>query len=852
MGDTVGFVAFQSAVAWGFFPLRSAGIFAIAFLKWVNACLSSAGTVFVVLLCVAGLTAKAQAQELAPPTITNVSPNTGPPSGDTSVTITGTNFSGATAVRFGNTAAASFTVNSATQITATSPAGIGTVDVTVTTPGGTSATNSADQFTYTSAPTVTGISPNTGPPSGGTSVTITGTNFSGATAVRFGNTAAASFTVNSATQITATSPAGIGTVDVTVTTPGGTSATNSADQFTYTSAPTVTGISPNTGPPSGSTSVTITGTNFSGATAVRFGNTAAASFTVNSATQITATSPAGIGTVDVTVTTPGGTSATNSADQFTYTSAPTVTGISPNTGPPSGGTSVTITGTNFSGATAVKFGNTAAASFTVNSATQITATSPAGIGTVDVTVTTPGGTSATNSADQFTYGPVQTIVALASSQNPSQLGQSVTFTVKVTGLSPTGTVSLFDRGRQIGIGTLAAGTATFTISSLVAGSHSITAQYGGDHRNTASTSVALIQAVNIPTDSIKLRQMQVSVTPLIAQMSGQAIVGAVDTAIASGFNDNPQSLTPNGAGFTFQIALGQPPAAPIGSSIGIATGNGVRISTSGRIALGQPVAAPNGNIGTDTRGRVRIGAGSLANGGHGGNGAPLGRRLIDMPIIPLPPRSGMPPIGETRFSPDEVVFQFANGTPPQEIAKIAERFSLTIVEQQDIGMLGRSVYTFRIVNGQSVRQVIGRVEAARLRVAVQPNYTYRLTQDQSNPIAGLGDPAQYIVNKFHLAEVHRINKGDKVVIAVIDSEIELEPTQSRRHDQRPVQRGLRSCLPRSSRHWHGRRDRVPRTAVGRRPACKYHRDLRFWWRRPAVIELDQNYQGTQLCDPARR
>ena len=56
--------------------------------------------------------------------------------------------------------------------------------------------------------------------------------------------------------------------------------------------------------------------------------------------------------------------------------------------------------------------------------------------------------------------------------------------------------------------------------------------------------------------------MQVSVTPMIAQMSGQAIVGAIDYAIDAGFSENPQALTPNGAGFSFQTALGQPAAAP--------------------------------------------------------------------------------------------------------------------------------------------------------------------------------------------------------------------------------------------------------------------------------------------------
>ena len=85
--------------------------------------------------------------------------------------------------------------------------------------------------------------------------------------------------------------------------------------------------------------------------------------------------------------------------------APAVTGVSPGSGPVSGGTSVTITGSGFTGATAVNFGGTVASSFTVNGDTSVTATAPAAtaVGPVDVTVTTPSGTSATSSADQFTY-----------------------------------------------------------------------------------------------------------------------------------------------------------------------------------------------------------------------------------------------------------------------------------------------------------------------------------------------------------------------------------------------------------------------------------------------------------------
>jgi len=347
---------------------------------------------------------------VSPPTVTSVTPASGPSSGGTSVVIAGTNLTGASAVSFGGTAATTFTVNNPSAITATAPAhAAGAVDVTVTTAGGTSATGAGDQFTYIGPPTVTSVTPSSGPTAGGTSVTITGTGFTGASAVKFGTTAATTFTVNNPTQITATAPAhAAGTVDVTVTTTGGTSATGAGDQFTYVAAPTVTSVSPTSGTTAGGTSVVITGTNLTGASAVNFGGTAATTFTVDSATQITATSPAhAAGAVDVTVTTVGGTSATGAADQYTFVtppSPPTVTGVAPASGPDTGGTSVVITGTNFTGVSAVDFGATAATTFTVDSATQITATAPAhAAGVVDVTVTAAGGTSTTGAPDQYTY-----------------------------------------------------------------------------------------------------------------------------------------------------------------------------------------------------------------------------------------------------------------------------------------------------------------------------------------------------------------------------------------------------------------------------------------------------------------
>ena len=371
------------------------------------------------------------------PQVTSVAPATGPTNGGTTVNITGSGFTGATTVSFGNTPALSFTVNSATSITATSPSGSpGTVDVTVTTPSATSATSAADHFTFQApAPSVSSVSPSSGPVAGGQTVTITGNYVTGATAVKFGGVNAASFSVTSSSTITATTPAGTaGTVDVTVTTPGGTSALNSGDHYTF--GPAITGVSPPTGSTSGGTSVTITGTDLTGATAVSFGGTAALSYTVNSSTSITAVSPPeSAGTVNIQVTTPDGTSPTVSADSYTYqASAPTVTAVSPSNGGAAGGTSVSITGSGFSGATGVSFGSTAATSFSVTSSSTITAVAPAGTAgsTVDIRVTGPGGTSGVVSADHFTYGGVITHLSVSSG---STVGGS---SVVITGTGFTG------------------------------------------------------------------------------------------------------------------------------------------------------------------------------------------------------------------------------------------------------------------------------------------------------------------------------------------------------------------------------------------------------------------------------
>ncbi|WP_460112409.1 IPT/TIG domain-containing protein [Streptomyces platensis] len=336
--------------------------------------------------------------------------------------MTGTGFSGATAVRFGAVPAASFTVTSDTRLTATSPPGSGVVQVTVTTPSGTSNEYVTFGYGLTPAPTLNSLTPNSGPTAGGTAVTLTGSGLASASSVRFGAVPAASFTVVSDTHITAVAPPGAGTVQVTVTTQGGSS---NGLSYTYVAAATLTGVGPNRGPTRGGNTVTLTGTNFTSATTVTFGSTPATSFTVVSPTNITAVVPPGAaGAVAVAVTTPGGTATLQTA--YFYVNAPVLAGLAPAAGPLAGGNTVTLTGTHLVEATAVRFANTAAGSFTVISDTQITAVAPAGTaGPADVTVTTAGGTS---NALTYTYLAPPVLTLLSPNQGPTTGGNTVTLT----------------------------------------------------------------------------------------------------------------------------------------------------------------------------------------------------------------------------------------------------------------------------------------------------------------------------------------------------------------------------------------------------------------------------------------
>jgi hypothetical protein len=299
------------------------------------------------------------------PTVTAVSPTAGPTSGGNTVTLTGTAFAGASDVFAGSAditvspcpvtpVSACFTVNSASSITVKDFPGHGatTIDITVQTIAGTSVIAPADEYAYAAAPTVTNVTPNAGSPSGGNTVTITGTSFmSGtlysATQVSVGSThlsvcgTGPCFTVSSPTSITITGmPPGTAasTVDITVTVLGVTSATNGSDQYTYTAGlPTVTSVLPRNGSTNGNENVQIVGSNFENAgspfTSDVFFNTtdvpssnhypcpgsANGCFTVTGPNTINVFTPQhAAGLVDITVETAIGTSGTSVADDYTF------------------------------------------------------------------------------------------------------------------------------------------------------------------------------------------------------------------------------------------------------------------------------------------------------------------------------------------------------------------------------------------------------------------------------------------------------------------------------------------------------------------------------------------------------
>ncbi|MFC4224962.1 IPT/TIG domain-containing protein [Lysinibacter cavernae] len=521
-------------------------------------------------------------------TIDSVTPNSGPEAGGQTVTILGHCFTGATAVSFGATPATAFTVVSDTEITTTAPAGAGVVDVNVAGLGECGTGTMNDAFTYVApgSPIVASLAPDRGPVTGGTVVTITGTDFTGATGATFDGAAGTAFDVVSDTEITVTSPAHtLGAVDVVV---NKTALASVPQTFIYFATTAVDEVTPGSGPESGGTTVTITGTCFTGATGVFFGTTPATSFTVDSNTQITAVAPAGTGTVDIRVT--GTTECGNGQidDGYEYIEPAAITSLDPVRGPEAGGTGVTIAGTGFTDADGVTFGGTAGTAFTVVSDTEITVTSPAHTaGPVDVIVSKTGGNSEPST---FTYYAVSAINSVNPASGPEAGGTSVTITGKcftgatavafggnsaasflivsdteITAVTPAGSGSV--NVRVVGIGDCGEATLTNGFTYVVAGGPdaviaSIAPNRGPESGGTTVTITGdnFTGATGVTVDGVPATSFTVVSDTSVTAVTPQHDPGTVPVVVTHDDNDS------NPAQFTYyaitEIDAVNPPVGP--------------------------------------------------------------------------------------------------------------------------------------------------------------------------------------------------------------------------------------------------------------------------------------------------
>jgi hypothetical protein len=426
----IGVTGVEFSNAWTAASAASFTVNSVNSITVVSPSLQNGDTVDITVTTMAGTSARSNADHFTyNPVVTSITPMSGPMSGGTAVTITGQGLSTnretrGTQVYFGGISSHNVYCQSSTQCVAASPPEkAGTVPVMISVLG---VETQIGQFTYLS-PTINSTNPSIGPETGGTSVDLSGESFAPGMTVLFQNTQTKQSTpvnyvlCSSDTWCTIKTPAGTGAAEIIATVNGITSTPNPPnDIFTYKPFPAVASIAPAVGPATGGTQVAIVGTNFSPNPSIQFGpNPATKAGCVSVPPQrifweCTATSPAGSQTVDLTVTANGLTSLTNPADKFSY--IPVVTGITPNAGPQTGGTKVSITGAGFArtrrlGDTSVSFGGNPVPPSLVSCTDQASCSviSPATKlsrrpGGVDIQVTVGSQTSPANPpADVFVY-----------------------------------------------------------------------------------------------------------------------------------------------------------------------------------------------------------------------------------------------------------------------------------------------------------------------------------------------------------------------------------------------------------------------------------------------------------------
>ena len=332
-----------------------------------------------------------------PPEIVGLVPGAGPVTGGTVLSLQGAWFQDGAQVMFGGIQAEVSFVDGANLLVVTPPGQPGPTDVTVLNPDGQGATGkSAFSYVVPTAPPpkLFGVVPSSGPESGGGTILVTGSNLTADGMLYLGMKPVAQYTFLNISVVSGVTPVGTpGPVTVSYVAADGQDATLQ-NGYTYVPAPGIDSVSPGTGPVEGGTEVTIVGQNFQPQAQVLFGSEPAASALVENSLIIHAVAPPGLpGEVDVTVVNMDGQGGV-AQGAFTYLLAPELLDIAPLSGPATGGTPISIWGTNLAAGLTVTIGGEEAGSVKVVNDGLVLCTTPAGDeGPADVEVVNPDGQS---------------------------------------------------------------------------------------------------------------------------------------------------------------------------------------------------------------------------------------------------------------------------------------------------------------------------------------------------------------------------------------------------------------------------------------------------------------------------
>ena len=341
--------------------------------------------------------------------------------------------------------------------------------------------------------------------------------------------------------------------------------------------PTVTSVSPAVGPTVGANSVTVTGTNLTGATAVVFGGTESTDYTIDSPTTITATVPAhATGVVDVEVSTPGG--ADTLVGGYTYGTAPSITSGDTTSG--TAGQAMTPFTVTTTGTPTPALTNTGAlpngVSFTDNTnGTATLAGTPTETGTFPLVITAANGV-APNATQNFTVTispqpvvPVGTSTTVTTSANPVLAGQSLLLTAAVAPATATGLVTISAGSQSLGTCTLTGGSCSLPVSSLGAGSYSVTGRYQGDTSHLTSTSPTLLQIVAQPPP------------PAVKPGQGLVVIGGSEIPVTTTITDHRTAVVLSGGGTTLTVGA----VDDGGNRIPLAANNNLAVVRGGTLRM---------------------------------------------------------------------------------------------------------------------------------------------------------------------------------------------------------------------------------------------------------------------------